>query len=35
MIENATLAEARPAKVKPLGANIEVREQLTLSPRHC
>jgi DNA-directed RNA polymerase subunit beta len=36
MIENATLAEVEAwAKVKPLGANIEVREQLTLSPRHC
>ena len=26
-------AEALAAKVKPLGANVEVREQLTLSPR--
>jgi DNA-directed RNA polymerase subunit beta len=26
-------AEALAAKIKPLGANIEVREQLTLSPR--
>ncbi len=35
MIENATLAEAEAlaAKLKPLGANVEVREQLTLSPR--
>ncbi len=35
MIENATLAEVEglAAKLKPLGANIEVREQLTLSPR--
>jgi DNA-directed RNA polymerase subunit beta len=35
MVENVTLAEAEAlaAKIKPLGANIEVREQLTLSPR--
>ncbi|MBP5986202.1 MAG: DNA-directed RNA polymerase subunit beta [Azonexus sp.] len=35
MVENVTLAEAETlaAKIKPLGANIEVREQLTLSPR--
>jgi len=33
--ENLQLAdaEALAAKVKPLGANVEVREQLTLSPR--
>ncbi|MDP3537262.1 MAG: DNA-directed RNA polymerase subunit beta [Azonexus sp.] len=33
--ENLTLAEAEAltAKIKPLGANAEVREQLTLSPR--
>lgn len=35
MVENVTLADAEAlvAKVKPLGANVEVREQLTLSPR--
>ena len=35
MIENSTQAEAEAlaAKLKPLGANVEVREQLTLSPR--
>jgi DNA-directed RNA polymerase subunit beta len=35
MSENCTLvdAEALAAKIKPLGANVEVREQLTLSPR--
>ena len=35
MVENVTQAEAEAlaAKIKPLGANIEVREQLTLSPR--
>lgn len=35
VVENATLAEVEglAAKLKPLGANIEVREQLTLSPR--
>ncbi|UCV15425.1 DNA-directed RNA polymerase subunit beta [Quatrionicoccus australiensis] len=33
--ENLTkeAAEALAAKIKPLGANVEVREQLTLSPR--
>ena len=35
MIENTTKPEAETlaAKLKPLGANVEVREQLTLSPR--
>jgi len=35
LCENMTLtdAEALVAKMKPLGANIEAREQLTLSPR--
>ena len=33
--ENMTLADAETlaAKIRPLGANVEVREQLTLSPR--
>jgi len=35
LAENMTKAEADElaAKIKPLGANVEVREQLTLSPR--
>ena len=35
LCENMTLAdaEALAAKIKPLGANVEAREQLTLSPR--
>jgi DNA-directed RNA polymerase subunit beta len=35
LCENMTLAdaEALAAKMKPLGANVEAREQLTLSPR--
>ena len=35
LCENMTLAdaEALEAKIKPLGANVEAREQLTLSPR--
>jgi DNA-directed RNA polymerase subunit beta len=35
LLENLQLADAEmlAAKVRPLGANVEVREQLTLSPR--